>query len=107
MICGKCFDENFESHNTKEDIRKMMVNIDIIPILFTVKNILNNLENPAEGKTKSTPKRKFQQLENKAKQHFFSTLNAAVMHICNDLDIAKRELYEYSSKILIYCAFDC
>lgn len=49
-----------------------------------LKNILNNLENLAESKIKSTLKRKFQQLENKAKQHFFPTLNAAVKHICND-----------------------
>ena len=31
----KHFDKDFESHMTKEDIRKMIVNIDISSILFT------------------------------------------------------------------------
>ena len=101
---GKHFDKDFESHMTKEDIRKMIVNIDIISILFTEEKNLNKLGRPAEGKMESTLKRELQELERKSQQRFFPTLNAAVMRICLDLDIAEEELYEYSRQILIYTA---
>ena len=40
FFTGKLFDENFESGITKKDIQKMIiVNIDIVPILFTLKRI--------------------------------------------------------------------
>ena len=52
------FDENSESHITKEDIQKMIVKntIDIIPILFTEEKDLNKLGRPVDSKAKSTLK---------------------------------------------------
>ena len=63
MFTGKRFDENFESRITKKGIQNKMVNIDIIPILFVIETYLNKLGRPANGKTKSTLKRKLKELE--------------------------------------------
>lgn len=57
---------------TKEDIQKMVVNFDIILILFTVEEDLTKLmERQPMVKHKGPLKRELQELECKAKQHIF------------------------------------
>lgn len=93
---GKRFDKDSESKSsiTKENIQKMIFNIDIIAILFTEEKDSNKLGRPADGKTKSTLKYKLQELECKCKaqQSSFPTVNPAVKSIILDLDIVEDKL---------------